>query len=161
MTVATDLMALLAETGFELFLMSIADLTEAELIQRPVPEANHALWQLGHLVSSEAQHLSTVLAGVTPCPESFASCFSRETLKIDDASAFPSKAEIVSELKRVQAEVVAGMRQLSDADLAKPSPQPWAPTLGAFVVMMAVGHYDMHLGQIQVLRRKLGKPILF
>ena len=35
--------------------MYLADLSDADLLVRPVPVANHIAWQLGHLISSEPQ----------------------------------------------------------------------------------------------------------
>ena len=47
------------------------------------------------------------------------------------------------------------------AQLTTPSPMPnFFPTV-ADVVGLGSMHIGMHVGQIQVLRRKLGKPILF
>jgi hypothetical protein len=37
---------------------------------------------------------------------------------------------------------------------------PFAPTLGALFVLVA-NHALMHGGQFSVVRRKLGKPVLF
>jgi hypothetical protein len=36
----------------------------------------------------------------------------------------------------------------------------FAPTVGHLVLMIA-SHIMMHVGQMQVIRRKLGKPLLF
>ena len=51
---------------------------------------------------------------------------------------------------------------IQEKDLDKPSPEAfksWAPTLGD-VVAAIVSHQMMHIGQFQVARRKLGKPVL-
>jgi hypothetical protein len=55
------------------------------------------------------------------------------------------------------------VRGLSPEQLAAPTPEKYrnfAGTVAAMINMMPA-HLAMHLGQIQVLRRKLGKPILF
>ena len=56
------------------------------------------------------------------------------------------------------------MGKESDPDqLTHPTPGPmadFAPTVGHLVLMIG-GHTLMHLGQMQVIRRKLGKPLLF
>ena len=44
--------------------MLLGDMTDADLIQRPVPNANNALWQLGHLIGTEAWMVNTA-AGKT------------------------------------------------------------------------------------------------
>ena len=41
----------------------LADLTDAELLVRPVPGINHIAWQWGHLISSEAYLVGQVCPG--------------------------------------------------------------------------------------------------
>jgi hypothetical protein len=63
----------------------------------------------------------------------------------------------------VRTATIAWVKTLTPADLDKPTPEKmrnWAPTVGHLVTMLP-NHLTMHLGQIQVIRRKLGKPILF
>src|SRR5277367_5746128 len=43
--------------------MYIGDLSDADLLVRPVPNANHIAWQIGHLISSE-RSLGKSLPGV-------------------------------------------------------------------------------------------------
>jgi hypothetical protein len=67
----------------------------------------------------------------------------------------------MAQFERVRAGTIAWAKTLTAAQLAAPSPMPqFLPTV-AHVVNLAAGHIWMHCGQIQVLRRKLGKPILF
>ena len=52
---------------------------------------------------------------------------------------------------------------MRDADLDTPTTGPmaqWAPTLGA-ILLLTANHALMHAGQFSVVRRKLGKPVLF
>lgn len=160
MSVTTDLLALHLGWNLEIVQMTLADMTDAELIQRPLPSANHALWQLGHVTVSEGRELSALVPGVTACPEAFASRFTRETNGLDATSDFPSKDEILAELTRIRTAVIAGVKQLTDEQLNQPSPVPWAKSVGQLILALSE-HLTMHLGQIQVLRRKLGKPVLF
>ena len=58
---------------------------------------------------------------------------------------------------------MAFTKTLSEADLDKPAPEKMrkmCPTVGDVMSLQAT-HVMMHLGQIQVARRKLDKPILF
>ena len=55
------------------------------------------------------------------------------------------------------------MRGLSESDLQKASPERlrrMSNNVADIVVLLAT-HSAMHIGQIQVIRRKLGKPVLF
>src|SRR5271170_6320056 len=76
----------------------IADFSDQDMLVRPVPNANHTAWQLGHLCGSEAWMINQVTPGaVPPGPAGFAEKFKKETASIDDPKAFPSKAEIIAE----------------------------------------------------------------
>ena len=58
---------------------------------------------------------------------------------------------------------IAALSKLSDADLDRPTTGPmaqFAPTLGQ-LFLAASNHTLMHAGQFTVVRRKLGKPVLF
>ena len=48
--------------------MFVADLSDADLLVRPVPNANHIAWQLGHLIGSEHFFLNT-LGAAAACPK--------------------------------------------------------------------------------------------
>lgn len=99
----------------------------------------------------------------TSRPAGFAEKFSKENSKIDDPKAFPSKKELVELLSKTRQKTVAWAKGLSDADMAKPvvgNMNKMCPTV-AHMALMQIGHIAMHVGQFQVIRRKLGKPILF
>lgn len=46
-------------------LNDIGDLTDAELLRRPVP-CNHVAWQSAHLISSECGLMNGIQAGAVP-----------------------------------------------------------------------------------------------
>jgi hypothetical protein len=59
--------------------------------------------------------------------------------------------------------VIAYTKSLTEADLDKPSPERFHArglTKVADILEMQSWHAMMHIGQIQVARRKLGKPVL-
>jgi hypothetical protein len=146
-----------------IFMTYLSDLSDADLLVRPVPEANHAAWQLGHLISAEVQ-LGSPIPGVSypPLPPGFAEQHSKETASQADGKGFLTKAAYLDLLGRVRGATVAAVAAMSDADLDKPNAgrmAQFAPTIGALVVLIA-NHTLMHGGQVAVLRRKLGKPIL-
>jgi hypothetical protein len=144
--------------------MTIADMTDAELVQRPVPAANNALWQLGHLIAAEAQMVNACAGkSVIDLPAGFADKYKKETAKVNDAAKLGTKAELLAQFGKVREKTCGWVGTLSPADLAKPSPEnmrQFFPTVGHLVNLFPM-HDAMHLGQIQVLRRKLGKPVLF
>ena len=91
----------------------------------------------------------------------FVELYSKETCKIDDPAKFATKADLLALFEKTRAATIAWAKTLTPAQLDAPSPFPqMCPTIGD-LVFLASGHTLMHVGQLQVLRRKLGKPILF
>ena len=142
---------------------ALGDLSDADLLVRPVPASNHIAWQLGHLVLSESHMLAGVLPGVKyPAPPpGFAEAHAQDRTGKDEG--FFPKAVYLEQLAAARGATLAALEKLKDADLDRPttgSMAKFAPTLGALLVMTA-NHTMMHGGQFSVVRRKLGKPILF
>ncbi|MFT3785403.1 MAG: DinB family protein [Tepidisphaeraceae bacterium] len=157
MGAANDLMVTLLEANLEFVTSTVADMTDKELAERPCPASHPALWQLGHVVAGEAYILGVLDPSFTAPTESFMAAFSDGR---NVPASLPDKATILAELKRVRASVIALAQRIDESKLKDASPLPWAKTLGE-LLMLVPGHATMHIGQIQVLRRKLGKPVLF
>jgi hypothetical protein len=160
MELAADVLA----RNLEMVRMTLADFSDADMLMRPCPNANHAAWQLGHLVAAETRLTGFFDAtGVPELPAGFADKFTKETSKNDDAGFFPGKAVLWDQFAKTRHGTVAWIKTLKPSDLDKASPERIAarvPTLG-HVLAMLPAHTAMHLGQLQVIRRKLGKPVLF
>ena len=145
--------------------MLVGDFTDAELLVRPVPGANHAAWQLGNVICGDPFLVTAELPGVTypELPAGFADLHSGKGSNVDADAGFLTKDGYLTLLREVRASTVTAVRELSDADLSKPSSEKmrWAgPTL-AHVLLFAAQHTMQHAGQFTVIRRKLGKPVLF
>jgi uncharacterized damage-inducible protein DinB len=144
--------------------MYLEDLSDADLLVRPVPNANHIAWQLGHVISSEVRLLNHVPGAKFPeLPPGFAEHYTKETAKDDNPKNFLPKKEYLTLFNRVREATLANLAKLPDAELDKPTTGPmaaYAPTLGALFLLTA-NHVMMHAGQYTVVRRKLGKPVLF
>ena len=145
--------------------MFVADFTDADLLVRPVPGANHAAWQLGNLIGGDPFLVTAELPDVKypALPAGFLELHGSKGSKIDADGGFLTRDGYLTLLREVRAVTVAAVRELSDADLSKPSSEAmqWAgPTL-AHVLLFAAQHTMQHAGQFTVIRRKLGKPVLF
>jgi uncharacterized damage-inducible protein DinB len=143
--------------------MFIADLSDADLLVRPVPAANHIAWQLGHLIKSEFQFIS--MTGGTPptAPAGFADQYTKQTAAQESPKDFLTKAQYLELFTKARETTLASLNKYSDADLDKPTPgdmAKFAPTMGA-IFLLTANHTMMHAGQFTVVRRKLGKPVLF
>ncbi len=143
--------------------MYFGDLSDADILVRPVPSANHIAWQMGHLIHAEVSLLKEQLhSAVYPeLPGGYKEQHHAKNAGSD--KGFGSKADYLTTFNKVREATIANLAKLSDADLDKPTTgnmAPFAPTLGAFFILLA-NHTMMHAGQFTAVRRKLGKPIVF
>ena len=160
-----EVMVVALETTLATLEMLVADFGDAELLVRPVPGANHAAWQLGNVILGDSFLVTAELPGVKypELPAGFADLHGGKGSKVDADSGFLTKDGYLKLLREVRATTVTVVRGLSDADLSQPSSEAmrWAgPTL-AHVLLFAANHPMLHAGQFSVIRRKLGKPVLF
>jgi hypothetical protein len=142
--------------------MHLGDISDAELCARPVDSANHIAYQVGHLISSTTNAINVVTPGaMPPLPEDFASRHSGACAK--NNSGFDTKQQLLDRFNATIDSAIAWAQKLSEADKAKPLPEKmhgFARNAGELMIMLPV-HIAMHVGQMQVIRRKLGKPVLF
>jgi hypothetical protein len=139
------------------------DLSDADLLVRPVSGANHIAWQLGHLIVSEHRFLSS-LPGVTPpvLPEGFAERHSAPAALLDPLQGFLRKSEYLELFDKVRAASLDAVDRIPEADLDRPNTGPTAPiapTLGALFSLTS-SYTMLHSGQFSVVHRALGKPNL-
>jgi uncharacterized damage-inducible protein DinB len=141
---------------------SLSDLSDADLLVRPVEGGNHIAWQIGHLIVSE-QRMASQLPGATfpELPAGFAEKYANQPAAQNAANGFATKDQYLELFNKTRAATLAAVAKLSDADLDKPAKGPGdISNLGGLLNLVAV-HSIMHGGQFSVVRRKLGKPVLF
>jgi hypothetical protein len=143
----------------------ISDLSDADLLVRPTPNANHIAWQLGHLIVAEANVFLPKIPGaiIPPLPEGFAQQHNKEMASATSHSGFCKKAEYLALRKGLRAATLEALIKFPEADLGNDPQMGWgdkAPTFASLFAIVA-NHDMMHAGQFTVLRRHLGKPILF
>jgi uncharacterized damage-inducible protein DinB len=145
--------------------MYLGDLSDADLVVRPVPNANHIAWQLGHLISSESQILKNYMpAGTYPeLPAGFAERHNKSTSTSDSPKGFGTKKEYLDLFNQQRSATIVALDKMSDKDLDKATQgdmAKFAPNVGALLLLQS-NHTLMHMGQFTVVRRKLGKPVIF
>jgi hypothetical protein len=145
--------------------MYLSDLSDADLLVRPVPGANHIAWQIGHLIFSEPYLVKQQLPDVPypDLPADFAERYGRKGATLDGPDGFLTRGEYLGLFDRVRSATIDAVGKLSDADLDRATTgqmAPFAPRLGDYFQLVA-NHTLMHAGQFTVVRRKLGKPVLF
>lgn len=143
--------------------MYLSDLSDADLLVRPAPKANHIAWQLGHLIHAEHGMVKGNVPGAkSPAlPDGFERQHGKETAESN--KGFLTKQQYLDLFNQVRAATVEALGTLSEADLDKPTQgpiAPFAPKLGDLMNLQA-HHTLMHAGQFTVVRRMLGKPVLF
>ena len=140
----------------------LSDFSEADMLVRPAADANHAAWQVGHLTNSLVSLIHAVSPGAMPAlPAEFVHRHGREGATID--SGFDSKDKLLDRFDEINDAAITWALSLSDADQDRATPEQlkgFAATVGQLVFALPM-HTHMHVGQIQVIRRALGKPRLF
>ena len=160
---AKDVLKNALKANHEILSRSVSDLSDADLLVRPAPGANHIAWQLGHLIAAESRFLGIVGGKAPPLPEGFAEQHKKTTAASEKTDGFRTKKEYLNLYNQVREATLAALTSLPESDLDKPNPSDMArmaPTIGSFFYLMA-NHEMMHAGQFSVVRRKLGKPVLF
>lgn len=143
----------------------VEDFTDAELFVRPVPGANHAAWQIGNVIGGDVHLVKDQLpeAVFPELPAGFMDQHGPKGAKDDGLTGFLTKAEYIELLSKVRAATIAALETLTEADLDRPTVgnmAQFAPTLGRLFLAIS-DHTMMHAGQFSVIRRLLGKPVLF
>lgn len=141
----------------------LSDMSDADLLVRSSPAANHTAWQLGHLIGSAHFFLSAIGKAVPTLPDGFKEQHSKEAATSDDPRKFLTKAAYLQLMQATNDAAIAAINSTPDADLDKPGPaetKDYAPTIGAVFNLIGL-HEMMHSGQIVAVRRKLGKPVQF
>src|SRR5512143_4028471 len=139
------------------------DLTDAELLARSVPTANHIAWQLGHLISGAAYMLGLLGRKGVDLPAGFAERHTPESARSDDPAKFSRKAEYLELAEKSRAAALAAVDATPESQLDQPGPESmrsYAPTVAAGLMILGT-HWLMHAGQFVPIRRRLGKNPLF
>ena len=107
----------------------LSDFSDADMLVRPAPTANHAAWQMGHLIDGEINFFQSKIPGVKSpaAPTDFSKNHNKEAASSKSPTGFLSKEEYISLYKAGRAATIAAVEALSDADFDKPSGWDMAP----------------------------------
>ena len=140
------------------------DLTDEEILVRPVPDANHIAWQLGHLIAAERHLIEAAVPGSMPeLPAGFVEAHKKDTAANDDPAKFLTKAGYLDLAKTIRAATLKALDSRSPADFDKPVEgrvPPFVKRAGDCFTIIA-NHWALHAGQWVILRRKLRRERLF
>jgi hypothetical protein len=139
------------------------DLSDADLLLRPIEGMNPIALQLGHLIWAERRFVEYVKPGMSPeLPAGFAEAHDLKSAGKDD-SRFVSKNEYFKLWDAQRAATKAVLDSLPESDLDDTRGgklPPFAPTVAA-ILNLAGSHALSHSGQFVAVRRVLKKPIAF
>lgn len=143
----------------------IDDFSDADLFVRPAPRANHMAWQIGNVIGGDIFLLKGVFpnARFPDLPPGFAELHGSAGAAKDGPEGFLNKAEYIALFDAVRSAVIDFAGTLTDHDLDKPTSgdmAKFAPRICDLFLLVA-NHTIMHAGQATVIRRILGKPVLF
>lgn len=142
----------------------LEDLTDSELLVRPIPGANHIAWQLGHLIKSENDMINEICPGTMPAlPAGFSEKYTSDTATLDSSGGFHAKSVYLEAYAAQRAGTLAALDKMSDKDFDKPVPErfsSYTKNIGDLFAMQGA-HWLMHAGQWAVIRRKLGRKPIF
>lgn len=136
------------------------DMSNSDILLRPIDGMNPIAWQLGHLIGSERHFIELVAPGTSPSlPDGFDKGHGKD-VPTDNALFYPL-AKYQELWKAQRAATRAVIAKQSDADLDRTDPKfpPFAPSVGALLNLCA-SHPLMHAGQFVAVRRKVGKPVV-
>ncbi len=151
------------EQNYWITLAYVEDLTDADIMLRPVPGMNHIAWQLGHLITSSHKMLGGLGQPAPALPAGFEEAYTKETAASDDPAKFAKKAVYMDLAEKTKAASLAALDAIPENKLDDPGPEPmreYAPTVAAALSMLGA-HWLMHAGQFVAVRRKVGKAPLF
>jgi len=139
--------------------------SDNDLLDRPVEGANHAAWQIGHLIVVERLILAGQLPGVNypALPAGFEARHGRDGASLTETTGWPAKADYERLFRETREATITAVGRLTENQLDQPTQgrlAAKAPKLGNLIQLIA-NHDLMHGGQFSVVRRKQGKPVLF
>ncbi|MFG0329957.1 MAG: DinB family protein [Phycisphaerales bacterium] len=141
----------------------VAAVDDRAMTALPAGVANHPAWVIGHLVY--ANEMLAAVIGVEPwLPEEWARMFGTGSVPVADPSAYPSKTELLAQLREVESRLTAQAETLSESALDAPFPDPAYlavfPTVRHGLTQILVGHTAYHIAQVSAWRRAMGLPPL-
>ncbi len=104
--------------------MTLADFSDADMMFRPAKTANHAIWQMGHLANSIRDMVRNAIRALRFHSRGRHAASARAKISFDDAAFFPNKGELLSRFDQAMDIAAAWVAKLSEADFAKPTPEP-------------------------------------
>lgn len=139
------------------------DLRPEEFQHRTCLGTNNAAWIVGHLTSVDRTQLERLgVPDLPSLPEGFKERFATTRAAATGTQAdFGPPAELIRLFDLHRNLLIANVHRIPAAELAAPpqSPSPFYTDRGESLLFLGL-HTAMHLGQLTIIRRSLGRPPL-
>ena len=137
--------------------------TPEQWTYQPHESANHALWFVGHMGTSDNFFVKLIDPSRTVEKDTYGEMFGMGSQPTSKPSDYPPVEEVLAFMRERRQALLDALDALSEDDLAKPTPEgapDFLPDL-ASVFETAAWHEGLHSGQLSVARRGLGNAPLF
>ena len=131
------------------------------------PQANHALWIVGHLGLADNAFISKFRPRLGHEPKGWKKIFWFGSQPIDDPKKYPPIDEVLEYFDDRRTVLLQVLADLTKEELSEPappaeaqSPIAGAPNIGQVFFFIAY-HEGMHSGQLSIARRGLGYSPLY
>jgi len=142
------------ERNYSVLEMQLKDVTHEESLIQPPYFGNCLNWILGHLVLSRGTLLK--LTGVEiPWGKGVYNRYKRDSDPLTAAEEALPLAQLVVDLGRTQALLLARLEEMSDEAFAAPA--AWGRGTTAEMLHFLSWHETYHIGQTELLRQVIGK----
>lgn len=124
------------------------------------PGANHAMWFVGHMASTDNFLTSIVAPQSAVTLDWLSKQFGMGSQPVAEASAYKSPEEMLGLMRDRREALLAALDTFTDESLGQKTPPKspdFLPDLGS-VFETAVWHESLHAGQLSVTRKALGFP---
>ena len=136
----------------------VGDLSDDQMVQQPHGLVNHPKWIIGHLASA-SNYVAKVLGLESTFPAAWEDPFKTGGVPSGDASIFPSKDQLLTELTSQHERVSAAITQVDAALFGQVFPdeefRDHFPTIGNFCAYLMTAHEGNHIGQLATWRRAM------
>ncbi|MCC6239944.1 MAG: DinB family protein [Phycisphaerales bacterium] len=160
---ASEVLASLLENSLGTVKATLADFTDEQMLTRPSPKSHHPMWVILHLTMAEHRFIGAHNPNMPPVPADLAAHYHKgKTLENATLADYPGgKKAVLGAFEATRKATIAWVRSLTPEQLEQPSKElaQMFPKLHNLIGMQVL-HTMMHIGQCQVVRRVLDKPVL-
>ncbi len=135
----------------------LEDLPDDKLLHRSLPDGNHALWLIGHILWDDDFFLTGLAHRPSKLPDGWNERFRTGSTPCDDVQAYPPRGALMDKITALRSELVGWFCSFGPHELAQPLPEAFARFGDSYGKLMSTlaWHEGLHAGQLTVIRKSL------